>query len=148
MTDESKARTFPRRDRYGRAISLAELLAAVIMGLVICVAVLALFDGLLVLLGAGSFGDASGWLAVVLPVLMLVEDFRGWRTAGPRRFAAAGVGAVLGVGVGLAAAYAARSFPHLVSGAVGAATVVIIYTVVWFVWIRWLSGDHVEEGKR
>jgi hypothetical protein len=146
MADETKAR-FPRRDRYGRVVSLAELVAAVVIGIVVGVVVLAAFDGLLSLIGAASFGSGSGWFTIVLPVLILVEDFRAWRTAGPRRIIAAAAGLALGVGVGLGAAYLCRDLPAMVSGAVGATVVMLIYTVVWFVWIRWLSGDHVEEGR-
>ncbi|WP_344076083.1 hypothetical protein [Luedemannella helvata] len=147
MTDENRARTFPRRDKYGRVISLVELVATMIVGLVVGVAVLALFDGLLVALGGGSFGDASGWLAVVLPLMILVEDFRAWRTAGGRRWICAAVALALGAGVGLGAAALTGSLPNLVSGAVGAAVAVLVYTVVWFVWIRWLSGDEPLEAK-
>src|SRR4051812_35040081 len=134
--DEKRARTFPRRDRYGRAVSLAELLAAMIVGILVGGAVLAGFDGGLVAIGATTFGTASGWLAVVLPILGLVDDFRAWRTAGPRRFIAALAAAALGVGVGLGAAYLMRDTPPLASGAVGATVLVGVYTVVWFVWIR------------
>jgi hypothetical protein len=147
MKDETKARTFPRRDRYGRAVSLAELLAAVIIGVVVGVGLLAGFDLILVALGAASFGSASGWIATVLPILLLVDDFRAWRTAGPRRILAALAGAGLGVGLGLGAAHLMRETPPLVSGAVGATVLVGVYTVVWFVWIRWLTGHQVEEGK-
>ncbi|GAA1814975.1 hypothetical protein GCM10009682_40110 [Luedemannella flava] len=127
-------------------ISLKELVATMIVGLLAGVAILAVFDGLLALIGAGSFGDATGWLAVVLPLMILVEDFRAWRTAGSRRLIAGLAALGLGAGVGLGAAYAANSFANLVSGAVGAAVAVLVYTVVWFVWIRWLTGDQPVEG--
>jgi hypothetical protein len=146
MKDESK-RTFPRRDRYGRAVSLAELLAAMIIGIVVGVVVLAALDLIIVALGGAAFGSGSGWLAVVLPGLVLLDDFRAWRTAGPRRIVAALAAAALGLVIGLGAAYLMRATPHLVAGAVGATVLVGVYTVVWFVWIRWLTGDQVEEGR-
>ena len=52
--------------------------------------------------------------------------------------------AVLGAGFGVAAGMtlaglASGPFPPLVSGAVGALTLTVVYCLVWFYGLRWLS---------
>jgi hypothetical protein len=45
-----------------------------------------------------------------------------------------------GVAVGMTlAGFAAPAFPLLVSGAVGAAGLTVVYCLVWFYGLRWLS---------
>ena len=145
---ERRAQTFPRRDDAGRVISLAEMLAATAAGLVLGFVALLVIDGVFALIGLGSFGNASGWLALILPIMLFVDDFRGWRTAGWRRIVVGLVAAGLSLAAGLLAANLARSLPGLVSGAIGAVVFGLIYAVIWFVWIRWISGQVVEGDER
>src|SRR5262245_28425630 len=127
---ESRAQTFPRRDDAGRVISLSEMLVASGAGALLGFVALVVIDGLFALIGLGSFGNASGWLALILPILLFVDDFRGWRTAGWRRILVALVAAGLGLGAGLLAANVARPLPALVSGAIGAIVFSLIYAVI------------------
>jgi hypothetical protein len=147
MSDTKPVPVFPRRDAEGRVISLVEMLAAGLLGGLLSLAILALLDGLLALFGVGSFGHASGWLAAVLPVFLFVDEFRAWR-GGSARFAVAPLGVLAGLVLGLIAAGAASSLPALVSGAVGALVAVSVYSVVWYVGIRWLNGRPAAGGAR
>jgi hypothetical protein len=141
MSDRS-GNAFPRRDAEGRIVAGRDLLAMALAGVVAGVAALLLFDGLFALLGLGTFGDINGWLAVILPTMLLVEEFRAWR--GERvRILVALVGAALGVAAGLLAAGAtglAADLPSLVSGSVGAVVFTVTYALIWFYGIRALSG--------
>jgi hypothetical protein len=136
---------FPRRDERGRIDGLPDLLAVLLAGLMVGVAALCLYDLVFWLLGYGKFGSASGWLALVLPTWLLVEEFRGWKGLigrGLLALIAAGAGLALG---GLAAS-ATKVLPALVSGGVGAAVAVFSYGVVWFAGTRWLA-RRFGEGK-
>jgi hypothetical protein len=143
MAEKSVTVTFPRRDADGRVQHLAELVAASVLGVLVGLGALALIDGVIALLGTGRFGNASGWLATILPALIFFDDLRAWRGYGVR-FLVAIVAAGLGVGLGLVSAGAATSIVDglapMLSGALGALVAVVVYAVVWFVGIRWLSG--------
>ena len=142
MTERSATQKFPRRDVDGRVISLRELFVAVIVGSLFGLAALALIDGVFALIGLGDFGHASGWLAAVLPIFLLVDDFRGWKRAGGgRRWIAAAIGLAVAVTAGLVAASLVGGLPALLSGFVGALVVSLVYMIIWFVWIRWLTGQ-------
>jgi hypothetical protein len=145
MAEKSVTQTFPRRDADGRTVSLFELLAAASAGVVVGLAALALIDGLIALIGIGSFGSASGWLAVILPALLFFDDLRAWRGYGIR-FLVAIVAAGVGLGVGLIVAGLAGALPSMISGAVGALVAAVLYALVWFVGIRWLTGHDVGVG--
>jgi hypothetical protein len=141
MADKSVAQTFPRRDPEGRVISVAELLAAALLGTLVAGLGLALIDGLMSLIGLGSFGRASGWLALILPGLLFFDEIRAWRGYGVR----IPVGLVAGaaaIALGLLVAALFDGLPPLISGAVGAAVAAVIYAFVWFVGIRWLTGQR------
>jgi hypothetical protein len=149
MDEKTQAQVFPRRDADGRVISLRELLIAVFVGALIGLAALAVIDGVFSLIGFGAFGGASGWLAVLLPLFLFVDDFRAWRVAGGwRRVVAALVAMAIAIPVGLTAAWVASGLPPIVSGAVGAAVLALAYAVIWFVWIRWVTGSLAEGGAR
>ncbi|MEJ3748388.1 hypothetical protein WEI85_34525 [Actinomycetes bacterium KLBMP 9797] len=129
---------FPRRDADGRLIAITDLLGLALAGLVIGVLAVVLFDGVFALIGLGEFGRASGWLAVILPVWIFVEEFRAW-AGGPARIAAALVGAALGLTLGLLVAGVISAAGPLWSGAGAAAAFTFGYALVWFYGVRWLA---------
>jgi hypothetical protein len=139
------AETFPRRDEDGRVISVRELLVATALGTAVGMIALLVIDGALALLSLGDFGQASGWLAMILPGLLFFDDLRGWRGHGIR-FLVALVAAGVGIGLGLIAAAvladADRHIPPLVTGGVGALIAGLVYAFVWFVGVRWLTGER------
>lgn len=145
MEEKSGAQVFPRRDARGRVISLVELVAAATVGAVLGLAGVALIDGVFALVGSGRFGHASGWLAAILPVFLFVDDFRAWR-GGAARLAVAPVAAAVGLVLGLTVAGLGDALVPLLSGAVGALVSVLVYSVVWFVGVRWLSGQGSGHG--
>jgi len=147
MAEKSVSQVFPRRNADGRVISLVELVAAALLGTLVGLAALALIDGIFALIGLGSFGRASGWLALILPALLFFDDLRAWRGYGVRILVAL-VGAGVAIGIGLIAAALVSALPPMLSGAVGAAVAALVYSPVWFVGIRWLTGHRVEMGSQ
>lgn len=136
MRNEPATSGFPTRDEHGRVVSLAELLGVMLLGGVVGLAALALIDGTVALLGLGDFGDASGWLAAILPGWLLIDDVRAWRGVRSRGLVAV-VAAVVGLGLGsLAAAPASQVLPPLGSGAVGALVAALCAGTIWYVWVR------------
>lgn len=134
---------FPRRDAHGRVSTIVDLLGVALAGIVLGVAILALFDGVLAALGRGDFGQANGWLGVILPAWLFVEEFRAWRTGTPRSATFATVVALVSAGVGvtlgLLAAGATSDLPPLASGALGATAATLGYALLWFYGVRWTS---------
>jgi hypothetical protein len=130
--------TFPRRDAAGRVERYPDLVGTALAGVVIGVVVLLLFDVVIGLFDPGRFGEANGWLALVLPAWLFVEEFRAWN-GGPARWVVAGVSAVLALAVGLVVAGLADGFPALAGGALGAFAFALVYSVVWFFGVRWLD---------
>jgi hypothetical protein len=136
---------FPRRDDDGRVVGLADLLALAVAGLLTGAVVLVVVDGAGALVGWGEFGQASGWLALILPAwLFIIEELRAWRGV-PGRLALAGSGGLLAVALGLLAAGVTPG-PPLVSSGAGAAVATVVYAVYWYQGIRWL--DLREGGAR
>jgi hypothetical protein len=138
MTETEKARR-PRRDADGRLASFPDLVGVALAGLVCGAVVLLLFEAVMSLVRLSEFGDASGWIVLILPVWLFVEEFRaaGW---GAYRIVVAALGAGFGVAVGMTlAGLVADLFPPLVSGAVGAVGLTVVYCAVWFYGLRWLS---------
>jgi hypothetical protein len=130
---------FPRRDEHGRAIGIADLLALTVAALLTTAAVLLVIDGISALIGWGTFGSSSGWLALVLPAwLFILEEFRAWRGV-HGRFAVAVSGGLLAIALGLGAASLAADLPPLLSGGAGAAVASMAYALYWFHGIRWLA---------
>jgi hypothetical protein len=145
MTERSAKQTFPRRDADGRVISLREFLIAVVVGVLLSLAALAVVETVFALLNLGDFGGASGWLTAILPIFLFVDDFRGWKRAGgAKRLIVAVVGLALGLATGLVAASLASALPNIVSGTIGAFVFCVAYTVIWYTWIRWLTGQHTS----
>lgn len=128
----------PARAQGRRAATIGSLLGLLLAGLVAGLAVLLLLDGVLAALNADRFGQANGWLAAVLPVWLLVEEFRAWRGQ-PGRLLAALAGGTVGVCAGGLASGLASDLPPVASGAVGAAVALLAYSYIWFYGVRWLS---------
>jgi hypothetical protein len=135
---EANSDGFPRRDADGRIVRLPDLLGVTLAGLVIGVLALVLFDWTFALIGLGHFGRANGWLAVILPIWLFVDEFRAGGP-GPARVAAGLVAAAVGVVAGLLAAGAAAALPPLWTGAIAAAIFALSYAVIWFSGVRWLA---------
>jgi hypothetical protein len=128
---------YPHRDEQGRLVGLTDLLGFLLAGLVAGVVVLLVIDGLLALFGWSDFGSANGWLVVVLPVWLLVEQFRAWREL-RGRIAPAVVGVAVGLALGILTTGLVADLPPLASGAVGALVAILAYALIWFYGIRWL----------
>ena len=136
---ETKGDRRPRRDADGRLATIGDLLGVAFAGLVSGIVLLLAFEGVMSLLRLSTFGDASGWLALILPVWLFVEEFRAAKY-GAYRVVVALLGAGFGVAVGMTlAGLASPAFPALVSGAIGAAGCTIVYCLIWFYGLRWLS---------
>lgn len=138
VTETQPQRSFPRKDAAGRVISLAEMLAAALASTVIGLVILVGIDALFSLLHVGEFGSISGWLAGILMVFGLVEDFRAWKGV-TARIAVAAIGIVLGVVLGSLLNGAASGLPNVFSGALAVTVAGLVYTIVWFFGIRWCA---------
>jgi hypothetical protein len=145
MTAPASTPAVPRRDAHGRVVSLTELLGVVVLLAAVNAIGLVAIDGLITLLGSSSFGDSSGWLIVILPGLLFFDDFRAWR-AHQVRYLAALVSAAAAIGLGLVAAGLAGDLPPMVSGGIGAIVALLTYAPLWFLGIRWLTGDRMESA--
>jgi hypothetical protein len=120
----------PRRDDSGRIVSLTDLLGYVLAGWVISMLGLVAFDGLFALLGLGTFGEVTGWLGVIFPVVVFVEQFKA--AAGHRgRLAVAPVAGLVAVVLGVLAVGLAGGFAPLVSGGLGSLVTTVAYAVLW-----------------
>jgi hypothetical protein len=136
---ETKSERRPRRAADGRLATVGDLVGVALAGLVCGIVVLLVFEGIMSLTRLSEFGDTSGWLTLILPVWLFTEEFRA-AGYGAYRIVVAALGAGFGVAVGMTlAGLAAAEFPTLVSGAVGAAGLTVVYCVVWFYGLRWLS---------
>jgi hypothetical protein len=136
---ETKSERRPRRTADGRLATVGDLVGVALAGLVCGIVVLLVFEGIMSLIRVSEFGDTSGWLALILPVWLFTEEFRA-AGYGAYRIVVAALGAGFGVAVGMTlAGLAAAEFPNLISGAVGAAGLTVVYCVVWFYGLRWLS---------
>ena len=107
---------------------------------------LVLIDGSSRSSGSASSAARSGWLAAILPALLFFDDLRAWRGQGVRILVASWSAAGVAIGLGLLAAAAVSGLPPMVSGAVGATVAALVYSFVWFVGIRWLTG-RARDGE-
>lgn len=128
----------PRRDADGLVATVGDLLGVVLAGLVCGVVVLLAFEAVTALARLSDFGRSSGWLAVLLPAWLFTDDFRAAPHGAPRIVVAL-LGAGFGVAAGLTAAGLAAALPPLFSGAVGASVATVVYALIWFYGLRWLS---------
>lgn len=141
MTETNRAdprRERPRRDADGRVSHVGDLLGVVLAGLVCGVVVLLVFEAVTTLLRLSQFGRSSGWFAVLLPVWLFADDFRV-APYGALRIVVALLGAGFGLAAGMTAAGLAATLPPLFSGAVGASATTVVYALIWFYGLRWLS---------
>ncbi|WFE45419.1 hypothetical protein [Verrucosispora sp. WMMD1129] len=136
MTEQQSA--FPRRDAEGRIRTLGDLVGVGLAGVVIGLLVLVIFDAAFAWFGAGEFGQANGWLAVILPAWLFWEDFRAWDFGAPRVVAAL-VAVAMAVVSGLLVAGVATTLPPLLSGVLAATTFTVVYAMIWFPGVRWLA---------
>ncbi|MFI6077623.1 hypothetical protein ACIA5C_39450 [Actinoplanes sp. NPDC051343] len=138
MTD-AKSERRPRRDPNGRLATFGDLVGTCLAGLVTGVVLVLVLEAILSVTRISHFGDTSGWLAAILPVWLFVEEFRAEKF-GANRVVVAVLAAGFGVAAGLSfAGLAAIDFPRLVSGFVGAAVLAVVYSLIWFYGLRWLS---------
>ena len=136
---EQKSLRGLRRVPNGRLGTITDLLGAAFAGLAVGAVVLLIFEAVLALVEVSDFGSSNGWLVLILPVWLFVEEFRA-EAYGAHRVVVAVLGTGFGVAVGLSVAGAlAAVAPALVSGAAGAAAFTIVYCLVWFYGLRWLS---------
>ncbi|WP_245673823.1 MULTISPECIES: hypothetical protein [Actinoplanes] len=128
-----------RRDSGGRLATIGDLLGSAMAGFVVGLVVLLIFEGIMALTGFGQFGESNGWLAVILPVWLFTEEFRA-EGFGAHRVLVAGLAGGFGVAAGMSlAGLVTMLAPPLVSGAVGAVTGTVVYCLIWFYGLRWLS---------
>ncbi|GAA4596046.1 hypothetical protein BJY16_001885 [Actinoplanes octamycinicus] len=126
------------RRNPGPVETVGDLLGAAFAGLVLGIAVVLVLEGVLTLTRVADFGQTNGWLIVILPTWLFVEQFRAQGFGADRVMAAA-----LGIGFGAAAGMTVAGVlapytPPLVSGGAGAVTATVVYCFVWFYGLRWL----------
>ncbi|MEU4155564.1 hypothetical protein [Actinoplanes sp. NPDC026670] len=128
-----------QKDAGGRLATIGDLLGSAFAGLAVGAAVLLVFETVMALTGLGEFGESNGWLVMILPVWLFVEEFRG-EGFGAHRIMVGGLAAGFGVATGMTVAgLVAEVAPPLVSGGAGAVTGTVVYCLVWFYGLRWLS---------
>jgi hypothetical protein len=128
-----------QKDAGGRLATIGDLLGSAFAGLAVGAAVLLVFETVMALTGFGEFGESNGWLVMILPVWLFVEEFRG-EGFGAHRIMVGGLAAGFGVATGMTVAgLVAEVAPPLVSGGSGAVTGTVVYCLVWFYGLRWLS---------
>jgi hypothetical protein len=138
MTD-AKSEQRPRRDANGRLATFGDLTGTVLAGLVTGVVLVLILEAVLSVTRVSHFGATNGWLAVILPVWLFLEEFRAEAHRGARVVVAL-LATGFAVSAGLSfAGLAATDFPQLVSGFVGATVFAAVYCLVWFYGLRWLA---------
>ncbi len=126
------------RPAPGPVASVGDLLGAAFAGLAVGIAVVLVLDGILALTGVAEFGRTNGWLIVILPVWLFVEQFRAEGPGAERVMAAVlGIGFCVATGLTIAGLLAPYT-PVLVSGGAGAVSGTVVYCFVWFYGLRWL----------
>ncbi|MBU2667740.1 hypothetical protein KOI35_29935 [Actinoplanes bogorensis] len=136
---ETKSERRPRRDPSGRLSTIGDLLGTAMAGLVVSGVLVLILEAILSLTHVSEFGDTSGWLAIILPVWLFVEEFRAEGFGASRIVVALlGIGFAVVAGMTLAG-LAANQFPTLISGFAGALAFTAVYCLVWFYGLRWLS---------
>lgn len=115
-----------------RLTRLTDLIGQCLAGLVISLAGILVIDGLYALLGFGRFGEISGWLAMIFPILVFAQQFSAAK--GERgRVPVAIIGVLAGAALGLSAAGLSEGLPPIASGAIGALVATLAYAAIWHV---------------
>ena len=115
-----------------RLTRLTDLIGQCLAGLVISLAGLLVVDGIYALLGFGEFGNVSGWLAMVFPILVFAQQFTAAR--GERgRVLVTIIAVLVAAALGLSAAGLSRGLPPIASGAIGALVATLAYAAIWHV---------------
>jgi hypothetical protein len=127
----------PRRDADGRIAAVGDLIGVALAGLVAGAVVLLAFEALMSLARLSEFGSANGWLVLILPVWLYIEEFRA-ASYGALRVVVALLAAGFGLAAGLTAAGLATGVPPLFSGAIGALVFTVVYALIWFYGLWWL----------
>jgi riboflavin transporter FmnP len=141
MSETTNARRDrPRRDADGRLATVGDLLGVTLAGLVAGAAILLVFEAIVSLAQLSPFGSANGWLILILPVWIFVEEFRAAQF-GALRVVVALLAAGFGLAVGMTVAGVVTA-PPLFSGAIGAAVFTVVYALVWFYGLWWLRHRH------
>jgi len=118
--------------------ALPQLLAGAVGGVVIGLVLVVAVDGLFSLLGAGKFGQLTGFLAIVPAALYMHAVQKA--IPGPSQLMLTVVSAILALIPALALAFeVGADWPRLLSGALGAFAFVLIYVVLWYAGLRWLT---------
>jgi hypothetical protein len=115
-----------------RLTRLTDLIGQSLAGFVASLAGVLIIDGIGALFGSGRFGELSGWLALVFPILIFVQQF-SLAKGEPGRMPAALAGVVAAVALGLLAAGVASRLPAVASGAIGALVAMLVYATIWHV---------------
>lgn len=127
------------KDATGRLATIGDLLGSAFAGLAAGAGVLLVFETIMALTGLAEFGESNGWLIVILPVWLFVEEFRA-EGFGAHRIIVSGLAAGFGVATGMSVAGLVSGIaPALVSGGAGALTGTVVYCLLWFYGLRWLS---------
>jgi hypothetical protein len=126
-----------RRDTDGRLATVGDLVGTALAGLVAGAAILLIFEAVMSLARLSRFGSANGWLVLILPLWLFVEEFRAARYGAPRVLVALLAGG-FGLAAGLTGAGLVTGVPPLFSGAAGALVFTVVYALVWFYGLRWL----------
>jgi hypothetical protein len=130
----------PRRDADGRLATIGDLLGVSLAGLVAGGAILLVFEAIVSLAQLSPFGSANGWLLLIIPLWIFVEDFRAAQF-GASRIVVALLAAGFGVAVGMTLA-GLVTVPPLFGGAIGALAFTVVYALVWFYGLWWLRHRH------
>jgi hypothetical protein len=134
---ETKSAAYPRRDADGRMATVGDLLGMSLAGLLCGAVVLLTFEAVMSLARMSEFGSANGWLALILPLWLFVEEFRA-AGYGALRVVVALLAAGFGVAAGMTVAGLVTGLPPLFSGAAGAAVFTVAYALIWFYGLWWL----------
>jgi hypothetical protein len=126
-----------RRDADGRLATVGDLIGTALAGLVAGAAILLIFEAVMSLVRLSTFGTANGWLVLILPLWLFVEEFRA-APYGAARVVVALLAAGFGLAAGLTAAGLVTGVPALFSGAAGALVFTVVYALVWFYGLWWL----------
>lgn len=130
-----------------RLTRLADLIGQALAGLVISIVGVLVVDGIFALLGVGEFGDLSGWLALVFPILIFVQQFS--LAKGDRgRWAVAIVGALVAAALGLIAAGAFPNLPAIAAGAIGALVATVVYALMWHMGLAIVNNKKPGDRKQ